>query len=102
MAHRLDLIQFQLEEIQKADLKINEDENLLEEKGKLANFERIFASLQSSYSALSAEQAGLDWVGMAMGHLEDAAQLDTDYKEIYEAVSNSFYQLEDSIRYFAK
>lgn len=99
MAHRLDLIQFQLDEIQKADLKINEDENLLEEKGKLANYERIFASLQSSYSALSAEQAGLDWVGMAMGHLEDAAQLDLDYKEIYEAVSNSFYQLEDSIRF---
>lgn len=98
MAHRLDLIQFQLDEIQKANLKINEDEELFEEKGKLANFERIFASLQSSYSALQGEQAGLDWIGMAMGHLEDAAELDPEYKELSEHVTNSFYLLEDTVR----
>lgn len=32
MAHRLDLIQFQLSEIQKADLRIHEDDELMEEK----------------------------------------------------------------------
>src|SRR4051812_36761768 len=31
-AHRLDLIQFQLDEIQKADLKLSEDDDLAEEK----------------------------------------------------------------------
>ncbi|WP_318508469.1 DNA repair protein RecN [Bacillus sp. T3] len=98
MAHRLDLIQFQLDEIQNANLKINEDEELLEEKGKLANFERIFAALQSSYTALQGEQAGLDWIGMAMGHLEDAAELDSEYKELSEHVTNSFYLLEDTVR----
>jgi len=98
MAHRLDLIQFQLDEIQNANLKINEDEELLEEKRKLANFERIFAALQSGYTALQGEQAGLDWIGMAMGHLEDAAELDTEYKELSEHVTNSFYLLEDTVR----
>src|SRR3954447_27069133 len=34
-AHRLDLIQFQLDEIQKADLKPHEDEELTEERRKL-------------------------------------------------------------------
>ncbi|AGK54830.1 MAG: repair ATPase [Bacillus sp. (in: firmicutes)] len=97
MAHRLDLIQFQLEEIHKADLNLHEDEILFEEKGKLSNFERIFAALQAGYSALSGEQAGLDWIGMAMGHLENAAELDDEYKEMYESVSNSFYQMEDTI-----
>ncbi|NHC40015.1 DNA repair protein RecN [Bacillus sp. MM2020_1] len=95
-AHRLDLIQFQLDEIQKANLKLNEDEELFEEKRKLSNFERVFESLQSGHLALQGEQKGLDWISMVMGHLEDAAALDTAYKGIYEAVSNSFYQLEDA------
>ncbi|MFL6563242.1 MAG: DNA repair protein RecN, partial [Bacillus sp. (in: firmicutes)] len=97
-AHRLDLIQFQLDEIQKANLKLNEDEDLFEEKRKLTNFERVFGAIQSSHTALQGEQKGLDWISMVMGHLEDAASLDTAYKDIYESVSNSYYQLEDAAR----
>ncbi|MFZ7945181.1 DNA repair protein RecN [Neobacillus sp. 19] len=97
-AHRLDLIQFQLDEIQKANLKPNEDDELAEEKRKLGNFERVFESIQSGYTALHGEQKGLDWIGMVMGSLEDAASLDPAYKDIFESVSNSFYQLEDAAR----
>lgn len=95
MAHRLDLIQFQFEEIQNANLKINEDEELFEEKKKLNNFERIFSLIQSSYSSLNGEHKGLDWVGVVMGHLEDASSIDTHYKELYDSISNIFYSLED-------
>ncbi|WP_147533898.1 DNA repair protein RecN [Bacillus marasmi] len=98
MAHRLDLLQFQLDEIQNAELKLNEDEELQNEKQKLSNFERIFSSLKSSYSSLSSEQTGLDWIGMAMGHLEDVAELDDEYRDMLEQVSNSFYVLEDTAR----
>ncbi|MDQ0197367.1 DNA repair protein RecN [Neobacillus ginsengisoli] len=97
-AHRLDLIQFQFDEIQKADLKPNEDEELFEEKRKLGNFERVFEAIQSSYTALNGEQKGLDWISMVMGHLEDAASLDPAYKGLFESVSNSYYQLEDAAR----
>ncbi|MEK3853212.1 DNA repair protein RecN [Cytobacillus sp. FSL H8-0458] len=96
MAHRLDLIQFQLDEIQSAQLKLNEDEDLIEEKRKLSNFERIFDSVQSGYNALQGEQKGLDWIGMVMGYMNDAAELDPSYKEIAENVANSFYLLEDA------
>ncbi|HAQ08031.1 MAG TPA: DNA repair protein RecN [Bacillus bacterium] len=98
MAHRLDLIQFQLEEIQSANLKIDEDEELLEEKRKLGNFERIFDSIQTSYSALRGEQKGLDWIAMVMDNLQTAADLDQSYKAVSEVVSNSFYMLEDAAR----
>ncbi|MDP4104511.1 MAG: DNA repair protein RecN [Bacillota bacterium] len=97
-AHRLDLIQFQLDEIQKANLKLNEDDELLEEKRKLNNFERIFEAVQSSYNALQGEQKGLDWVSLVMGHLEAAAALDEAYKNTYEAVANSYYLLEEAAR----
>lgn len=98
MAHRLDLIQFQLDEIQKAKLKPNEDETLFEEKKRLGNFERLFSLMQSSYDAINGDQRGLDSVGLVMGHLEDAASLDSRYQEMYEAISNIFYSLEDMNR----
>jgi DNA repair protein RecN (Recombination protein N) len=95
-AHRLDLIQFQLDEIQKANLKPNEDEELSEEKRRLGNFERVFDAIQTGYNALKGEQKGLDWIGMVMGSLEEAAALDSIYQELSDSVSNSFYQLEDA------
>ena len=98
MAHRLDLIKFQLDEIQSADLKLNEDEDLLEERKRLSNFERIYESLQSSYDGLQGERKGLDWISLVMGHIQAAADLDPAYKEVADAVSNSFYQLEDAAR----
>lgn len=98
MAHRLDLISFQLEEIQQANLKWNEDEHLLEEKRKLSNFEKIHEALNLSYSALQGDNKGLDWLGLAMNHLDDAASIDQQYKELSESVSNSFYLIEDVMR----
>jgi DNA repair protein RecN (Recombination protein N) len=98
MAHRLDLIQFQHEEITSADLKLNEDEELFEEKSRLGNYERIFESIQTSYSALRGEQKGLDWISLVMDNLQSAAELDSSYKPVAEAVANSFYTLEDAAR----
>ncbi|MBM7648126.1 DNA repair protein RecN (Recombination protein N) [Bacillus ectoiniformans] len=98
MAHRLDLIQFQLNEIQKAELKLNEDEELFDEKKKLSNFEKLYESMQTGVNSLSGEGKGLDWVALAMNQLETAAELDDQYRPIYEAVSNSFYMLEDAAR----
>jgi len=95
MAQRLDLLQFQFTEIEKAQLKLNEDEELFEERKKLSNFEKIFDSIQASYNALKGDQRGLDWLGEVMGNIEEAASLDTEYKEWAESVSNSYYILED-------
>jgi len=98
MAHRLDLIQFQHDEILSANLMMNEDVELLEERRKLANFERIFESIQMSYNALHGDQQGLDWIGLAMDNLQTAAELDSEYKTVAEAVANSFYMIEDAAR----
>ena len=46
MAQRLDLIQFQLSEIQEANLQLHEDEKLMEERQELGNFERIHEAVQ--------------------------------------------------------
>ncbi|RFU69802.1 DNA repair protein RecN [Peribacillus saganii] len=97
MAHRLDLIQFQFDEIQKADLKLKEDEELAEERKRINNFEKIFESLQTSYEALRGDHRGLDWLSVAMNNLQDAASIDDSLKGTAETVSNSYYILEDMI-----
>lgn len=96
MAHRLDLIKFQYDEIKKADLKLHEDEELMEERKKIMNFERIYEGLKNSYDALRNEQGALDWLAVAMNHLEEAAELDDDLQGVSENVSNSFYLLEEA------
>jgi DNA repair protein RecN (Recombination protein N) len=98
MAHRLDLIQFQLQEIQSANLQLSEDEVLLEEKRKLLNFERLFEALKTSYDALQGEHRGLDWISLLMNQIETVTELDKEYKPLLESVSNCFYILEDVTR----
>lgn len=95
-AQKVDLYQFQLNEIEQAHLQIDEDEVLFEEKKRLSNFERIYEAVQASYSALKGEQKGLDWISLVMGQMEDAAELNPEYKELAESISNSYYMLEEA------
>ncbi|MBM6617347.1 DNA repair protein RecN [Bacillus suaedaesalsae] len=96
LAHRLDLLQFQLNEITSSQLEPGEDERLMEEKHKISNFERIYQSVNSGYHALHGDQKGLDWIAMVMNQLEMISDLDPKYKELYDSISTSFYQLEDA------
>lgn len=95
MAHRFDLLQFQLTEIQNANLIENEDDQLTEEKNKISNFERIYKSLVEAYQSLSEDGSGLDTVRTSMYSLESVASIDTDIKEMHEGISSSYYLLED-------
>ncbi|MCF6408388.1 DNA repair protein RecN [Pseudalkalibacillus salsuginis] len=96
MVHRIDLIQYQLEEIEQANLQPKEDEELQEEKQRLSNFERLYQSVTDAYQALYGEQKGIDVLGLAMSHLEDVSDYDPELKPIQEAVTNAYYTLEDS------
>ncbi|HDX9579833.1 TPA: DNA repair protein RecN [Bacillus pseudomycoides] len=95
MAHRLDLIQFQHEEIRNADLKIDEEQNLLEERLKISNFEKIYKVLGDSYRSLTEDRSGLDHVRNAMNQMESITDLDTAYQENYDTIANSYYLLEE-------
>ncbi|MED0715439.1 DNA repair protein RecN [Aeribacillus composti] len=95
MAHRLDLLKFQLKEIDDADLKMDEDIKLQEERQEMLNFEKIYEALKNSYESLQGEQRGLDFLRLAMNHLEEAAEFNKQLKEMSETLSNSFYVVED-------
>ena len=96
MAHRLDLIQFQYNEIKNAELEPDEEDRLLEERQKLSNFEKVHQSLSNAYRSLNNENTGLDWVGNAMTELERIENLDEEYQQLSDTVKNGFYLLEDA------
>ncbi|KAF1297144.1 DNA repair protein RecN [Enterococcus sp. JM4C] len=95
---RIDMLKFQQEEIENAELQIDEEEQLVEEREKLSNHQKIVDGLAESYEALNAEGLNsLDGVGAAVSHLQGIAHLDTEFNSIFENVQNAYYLLQDSV-----
>lgn len=95
-AQRIDLYQFQIQELEQAALSVDEEEALSEERIRLMNFHKIFERANMAYEAISGEGNGLDYIGNAMNALEDIVRLDTMFKESSESVTSSFYALQDA------
>lgn len=98
-AQRLDMLNFQVKEIGEADLKINEEDELVEEKNKLDNFQAIHDALELSYQILSGEKIDVVGnLGNAMNELSDVSDLSENLQEINTKISDAFYSLEDVAR----
>ena len=96
-AQRLDMLQFQSNEIAEAKLVSGEEESLTEERNKLANFQKIVDVLASSYEAINGEESSsLDKIAYAMNELATIETLDPEYKAISETVQNGYYQLQEA------
>ncbi|MBC1651150.1 DNA repair protein RecN [Listeria booriae] len=96
LAQRLDMLRFQQDEITNADLRLGEEEALMEQKHVLANFEKINENLQNAYTALQGEERGLEFVSEAMRYVGAASDILPEFKTLSESVASSFYLLEES------
>ncbi|MEB3101429.1 DNA repair protein RecN [Ferviditalea candida] len=92
----IDLYRFQADEIAAAELKIDEEELLTEEKRKLANAEKLFEAVSKAYESLFGNGMGLDLIGKAMNRMEEAAKYDRRLQPMLEQIQSAFYQLEDA------
>lgn len=97
LAQRIDLLEYQLNEIESAALVPGEDEKLLQQRKKWINIEKIYSAIQDAYRSLYGEQKGMDWLGHAMSELERVASYDEQLPPIVEAVQNAYYQVEDAV-----
>ncbi|WP_400163888.1 DNA repair protein RecN [Brevibacillus sp. TJ4] len=98
LAQRIDLLQYQLNEIEAAQLTPGEDEKLMQQRKKWHNIEKIYSSIQDAYRSLHGEQKGMDWLGHAMSELERVASFDEQLPPIVEAVQTAYYQVEDAVQ----
>ncbi|WP_404452963.1 DNA repair protein RecN [Virgibacillus necropolis] len=95
VAHRLDLLTFQMEELEQANLIPNEDDTLEEERSNLANYDRIYVGLQDAYNALYGEQKGIEWLSMSLRALEDNKNYDPFMAKKAEELANHYYMVEE-------
>jgi len=96
LAQRMDLLAFQTNEIEAAELKVGEEQALTEERNELANFERIHQHVRLSYEAVADEAKGLDQIGIAMREMEEASALSTSLAPMAETISNAYFLLEEA------
>ncbi|MFD2637394.1 DNA repair protein RecN [Piscibacillus salipiscarius] len=95
IAQRIDLIKFQYNELTEAELEIDEDSQLEDERQQLANFERVFENLQTTYYALYGENKGLDFLSHAMTSLEQLEDVSESFKNLSEHLKNHYYAIEE-------
>ncbi len=94
---RIDMLRFQQEEIEQADLQPDEEAALTEERYKLSNFQKIVDAFAKSYGLLSSESGNsLDGVSIALNELQDIAHLDQEYEQISENIQSAYYLLQDA------
>lgn len=95
---RIDLLRYQLEEIEAAALIPGEEETLERQRALLANANRIQESLAAAYHAVEGEEdqsGAADLAGEAANALERAAGLSAPLDEIHQRAEELYYQLRD-------
>jgi DNA repair protein RecN (Recombination protein N) len=93
---RLDLIAFQLGEIERASPRPAEDEELITLRQVLASAERIQRLCEESYAALyESDQAVLAGLGVVWKRVGELATIDTQFAPYLDARDNIKSQLED-------
>ncbi|MEZ7623572.1 DNA repair protein RecN [Streptococcus sp. 27098_8_22] len=93
---RIEMLEFQMAEIEAANLKAGEDVTLNQERDRLLNHKHIADTLTNAYSMLDNEEfSSLANVRSAMNDMESIEEFDPEYREISGTLSESYYVLED-------
>ena len=93
---KLDLLKYQLNEIEQADLKINEEEKLENDKKLIVNSEKIYDNLSQADVSLS--EGAIDAINIAIRSLEKIEDIDEQYKEKLLALKNIYYDVQELSR----
>lgn len=92
----IDLLRFQINEIEAANLNKNEYEDLLKQREVYRNSEKIYNNLNSSYSKLhNGEYNVIDLIGLASKELNDISKYDSVLSEYSDTVERIMYELQD-------
>ncbi|MCI8388464.1 MAG: DNA repair protein RecN [Clostridiales bacterium] len=97
-AQRIEFLKFQIDEIEAAKLKPNEEEILMKKRAKLQNSEKINQLSRSVYSALYQNEKGtaaLDKVRRSMRALDALSVVIPDAEELSARLEALTYELED-------
>ena len=91
---RIEILRFQLEEIETADLKPGEEEQLVDRRQVVSNAQAILEQVSAARTVLAGEDdfsGAADLLGSASSNIEGAAVLDSSLRELSERLSEMYY-----------
>ena len=96
---RLEFLKFQIDEIEKANLQINEDTILDEKRKAMLNSEKIIKTLSAVNMALSEDDTNVcNMLQNVIRSLETISEYNKDYSGYVEKISEAYYNLEEISR----
>ena len=93
---KLDLLKYQINEIEEANLKVNEEENLEEKRKLMLNSEKISKNLNEADIAIG--ENSIDNINVAIRALEKIENIDKKYEDISSNLKNIYYELQEISR----
>ncbi len=102
-AQRLDLLNFQIDEIESASLTVGEEESLTERQNILLNIQTIAESAGKAYSTLYESPDGYgssacDALWNGINAIQKSADIDPSLLSIYKTLSDAAYEIDDGVR----
>ncbi|MCC9883297.1 AAA family ATPase, partial [Streptococcus agalactiae] len=93
---RIEMLEFQIAEIESVALKSDEDQTLLKQRDKLMNHKNIADTLTNAYLMLDNEEfSSLSNVRSAMNDLMALEEFDREYKDLSTNLSEAYYVIEE-------
>lgn len=93
---KLDLLQYEFEEINNAELKENEENELQEKRTLFINSEKIAKSLNNADIALG--EGAIDKVNEAIKSIEKISNIDEKYEDTLSNLKNVYYEIQEISR----
>ncbi|MDD4688671.1 MAG: DNA repair protein RecN [Eubacteriales bacterium] len=95
---QIDILSYQIQEIDDANLHIGEEEELDERRDYLSNLERIRTAVDSSYYQLySSESSVHDCLARIKKSLEDVASYGKALEDVYKSIEDASIIIDDAV-----
>lgn len=96
-AQRLDMLRYQVKEIGDADLRADEEDELIAERERLEHFQQIATTLQQVVGVLNDDEEApvLDQIATIMNAAQEIAPFDPEYDDLAQSLSDAYYSLQD-------
>lgn len=98
-ARRLDILQFQIDELESAHLRLGEEEELDERKAMLRSADQLVAAIEGAYHALfgtDSQDGAASLLAEAEGNLSRVSNLSADLSQLSENLAGLRYGTEDA------
>lgn len=90
-----DFLKFEVEEINAANLKLGEDEELKKQISLMENSEKIYGAISEAQNSLYEDGGAGSSLGAAMNALSEISKFSPDFDELYKRISDAYYEIDD-------